>query len=45
MPWETSRWGTSIAEQTLGWTRPKIRAPHAADRWTWRILAADLRRP
>jgi hypothetical protein len=44
-------------KQTLGWTRPKIRTPQAADRWTWLIiaahtqlhlarpLAADLRRP
>src|SRR3712207_3090737 len=41
----------------MGWTAPKIRAPEAADRWTWlviaahtqlrlaRPLAADLRRP
>ena len=44
-------------KQTLGWTRPKLRDPGAADRWTWlviaahtqlrlaRPLAADLRRP
>jgi hypothetical protein len=44
-------------KQTLGWTRPKLRTPRAADRWTWlviaahtqlrlaRSLAADLRRP
>jgi hypothetical protein len=44
-------------KQTLGWTAPKLRTPHAADRWTWlliaaytqlrlaRPLAADLRRP
>jgi hypothetical protein len=44
-------------KQTLGWTRPRIRTPEAADRWTWLILAAhtqlrlarhlteDLRRP
>lgn len=44
-------------KQTLGWTRPKLRSPHAADHWTWlviaaytqlrlaRALAADLRRP
>lgn len=44
-------------KQTLGWTRPKLRSPEAADRWTWlvlaahtqlrlaRALAADLRRP
>ena len=46
-----------LFKQTLGWTRPKIRTPPAADRWTWlliaahtqlrlaRPLAADLRRP
>jgi hypothetical protein len=46
-----------LLKQTLGWTTPKIRTPHAADRWTWLIitahtqlrlarpLAADLRRP
>jgi len=46
-----------LFKQTLGWTRPKIRDPEAADRWTWLIiaahtqlrlarpLAADLRRP
>ena len=46
-----------LFKQTLGWTAPKIRTPHAADRWTWLIiaahtqlrlarpLAADLRRP
>ncbi|TDC29764.1 transposase, partial [Micromonospora sp. 15K316] len=46
-----------LFKQTLGWTCPKIRAPQAADRWTWlilaaytqlrlaRALAADLRRP
>jgi hypothetical protein len=46
-----------LLKQTLGWTRPKIRSPHAADRWTWLIVAAhtqlrlarplakDLRRP
>jgi hypothetical protein len=46
-----------LFKQTLGWTKPKIRTPHAADRWTWLIiaaytqlrlarpLAADLRRP
>lgn len=44
-------------KQTLGWTRPKLRSPAAADRWTWLIIAAhtqlrlarmltvDLRRP
>lgn len=46
-----------MAKQTLGWTRPKIRTPEAADRWTWLVLAAhtqlrlarplaeDLRKP
>lgn len=46
-----------LFKQTLGWTRPKIRTPEAADRWTWLIitahtqlrlarpLAQDLRRP
>ncbi len=46
-----------LFKQTLGWTRPKLRTPQAADRWTWLIiaahtqlrlarpLAADLRRP
>ncbi|MUN41689.1 transposase [Actinomadura sp. NEAU-AAG5] len=46
-----------MLKQTLGWTRPKLRDPQAADRWTWiiiaahtelrlaRPLAADLRRP
>ncbi|TCJ30468.1 NF041680 family putative transposase, partial [Parafrankia sp. BMG5.11] len=46
-----------LFKQTLGWTRPKIRTPQAADRWTWLIIAAhtqlrlarpltrDLRRP
>ena len=44
-------------KQTLGWTRPRLRRPNQADRWTWLILAAysqlrlarhladDLRRP
>jgi hypothetical protein len=46
-----------LFKQVLGWTAPKIRDPHAADRWTWLIitchaqirlarpLAADLRQP
>src|SRR3954468_24742032 len=46
-----------FAKQILGWTRPKLRCPAAADCWTWLILAAhtqlrlarplahDLRRP
>lgn len=44
-------------KQTLGWARPKLRDPAAADRWTWLVIAAhtqlrlarplavDLRRP
>lgn len=44
-------------KHTLGWTRPQIRTPAQADRWTWLLLAAhtqlrlarhhtrDLRRP
>ncbi|MFD1541501.1 transposase, partial [Nonomuraea guangzhouensis] len=27
-------------KQTLGWTRPKLRAAQAADRWTWLLLIA-----
>lgn len=46
-----------MLKQALGWTSPKLRDPHAADRWTWLVLAAytqlrlargavgDLRRP
>lgn len=46
-----------FVKQTLGWTRPKLRTPEAADRWTWLVIAAhtqlrltreaaaDLRRP
>jgi len=46
-----------LFKQVLGWTTPKIRDPHAADRWTWLIitvhaqprlarpLADDLRLP
>jgi hypothetical protein len=46
-----------MIKQTLGWTRPELRTPEAANRWTWLIvaahtqlrlarpLAADLRRP
>jgi hypothetical protein len=44
-------------KQTMGWTKPRIRTPDTADRWTWLIVAAhtqlrltrplaeDLRRP
>ncbi|WP_243719798.1 hypothetical protein [Actinomadura sp. KC06] len=46
-----------LFKQTLGWTKPRLRDPHAADRWTWLVIAAhtqlrlarplavDLRRP
>ena len=27
-------------KQALGWTRPKLRDPAAADRWTWLVIAA-----
>ncbi|MEZ5086487.1 MAG: NF041680 family putative transposase [Tessaracoccus sp.] len=27
-------------KQTLGWTRPMLRDPEVADRWTWLVLAA-----
>ncbi len=27
-------------EQTLKWTTPKLRAPEAANRWTWLLLVA-----
>ena len=29
-----------LFKQVLGWTAPKIRDPHAADRWTWLIITA-----
>ena len=46
-----------LFKQTLGWTRPRLRDPESADRWTWLLLAVhtqlrlarelvtDLRRP
>jgi hypothetical protein len=46
-----------LFKQTLGWTRPRLRDPRSADRWTWLIIAVhtqlrlardlsiDLRRP
>ncbi|MGW1766109.1 NF041680 family putative transposase [Streptomyces sp. NPDC002073] len=46
-----------MIKQNLGWTRPKLRTPTAADRWTWLIIVAhtqlrlarplteDIRRP
>ena len=27
-------------KQTMGWTRPRVRTPEAADRWTWLLIAA-----
>ena len=29
-----------LFKQVRGWTTPKIRDPHAADRWTWLIITA-----
>ena len=29
-----------LLKQALGWTRPKLRDPAAADRWTWLVIAA-----
>jgi hypothetical protein len=29
-----------LLKRTLGWTRPKLRTPEAADRRTWLIIAA-----
>jgi hypothetical protein len=29
-----------LFKQTLGWTKPRIRDPQAADRWTWLTIAA-----
>jgi hypothetical protein len=29
-----------LFKQILGWTAPKTRDPHAADRWTWLIITA-----
>ena len=29
-----------MLKQTLGWTRPLLRDPQAADRWTWLVLIA-----
>ncbi|PSL52503.1 hypothetical protein B0I31_113176 [Saccharothrix carnea] len=44
---DTRLYGTATAQawnrmlkQTLGRTRPRLRSPEAADRWTWLILAA-----
>ncbi|GGW76338.1 hypothetical protein GCM10010350_71470 [Streptomyces galilaeus] len=29
-----------LFKQSLGWTRPRLRDPRAADRWTWLVIAA-----
>jgi hypothetical protein len=29
-----------LFKQVLGWNRPKLRSPWAADRWTWLVIAA-----
>lgn len=29
-----------LFKQTLGWIRPRPRAPRVADRWTWLVIAA-----
>lgn len=29
-----------LFKQTLGWTKPRIRDPRSADRWTWLIIVA-----
>jgi hypothetical protein len=29
-----------LFKQTLGWTKPRLRSPDAADRWTWLVIAA-----
>jgi len=29
-----------MIKQTFGWTRPRLRDPQAADRWTWLVIAA-----
>jgi hypothetical protein len=29
-----------LFKQTLGWTKPRLREPEAADRWTWLIISA-----
>lgn len=29
-----------LFKQSLGWARPRIRDPHAADRWTWIVVIA-----
>ncbi|MFI2077688.1 NF041680 family putative transposase [Streptomyces triculaminicus] len=29
-----------LFKQSLGWTRPRLRDPQAADRWTWLVIVA-----
>ncbi|GAA5705947.1 hypothetical protein AQJ43_36935 [Streptomyces avermitilis] len=29
-----------LFKQFLGWTRPRLRSPEDADRWTWRVIVA-----
>lgn len=29
-----------LFKQSLGWTRPRLRDPRAADRWTWLVIVA-----
>jgi len=29
-----------LFKQSLGWTRPRLRDPQAADRWTWLVITA-----
>ena len=36
----TSSTPSRFLKQHLGWTKPKLRDPHAADRWTWLVIAA-----
>ena len=40
-----TRSGTHLRflKQQLGWTRPKLRDPAAAGRWTWLVIAAYAR--
>jgi hypothetical protein len=38
-PARTARATLRVIKRTRGWTRPKLREPHAADRWTWLVIA------
>ncbi|MEY9871952.1 hypothetical protein ABH931_001425, partial [Streptacidiphilus sp. MAP12-33] len=29
-----------LFKQSLGWARPRLRSPEAAERWTWLVIAA-----